>query len=107
VVPALEKGENDFLALGVDPRRVRLRDLEARYPGTVGQVLLAGLLAPQRVTDKALSVRREVGVEGEPVDGLDLFRLREPVDRPNLRTQIEEEVRFGVRLIGERIQHAG
>ena len=107
VVPALQEGEDDLLARRVDPRRVRLGDREPRHPRAVRQVRLARLRALQGVADEALAVLLEVRVERQPVDRLDLLRLREQVDRLEFLAQVEEEVGLGVRLVGERVQHAG
>ena len=81
VVAALQEGEDDLLARRVDPRRVRPGDREPRHARAVRQVPLAGVLALQRVADEALAVLLEVGMEGQPVDRLDLLRLREQVNR--------------------------
>ena len=76
VVPALQEGEDDLLARRVDPRRVGLGDGEPGHARAVGQVLLAGLLAAQGVADEALAVLLEVRVERQPVNRLDLLRVR-------------------------------
>ncbi len=107
VVPALQVGEQDLLARRVDPRRVGFRDGEPRHPRPVGQVPLVGLLAKQGVADEALAVLLEIRVERQPVDRLDLLRVREQGERFDLLAEVEKEVCLGVRLVVERIQHAG
>ena len=64
------------------------------------------LVAPERVADEALAVLLEVGVEGQPVDRLHLFRTGEPVQRLNLLAQVEKQLGLRVRPVHKGIQDA-
>ena len=57
--------------------------------------------ADQRVKDEALPILFKIRVEGQPAHRLDLLGAGELLDRFDFLAQVEEEVGFGVRLVGE------
>src|SRR5262249_21396657 len=102
VVSAAQKGDEDFLALRIDTRRVGVADAEARQARAFGQLLIR-ILASQNVANVTVTVLRKLRMKSQAVQGLDAAGLVF-VPGAKLGGQVKKEVLLiGLWIEGERV----
>ncbi|GBD36455.1 hypothetical protein HRbin36_01580 [bacterium HR36] len=95
-MPARQPGDNDSFALGIAAGWVQVNNAKARDTGAIRQRL--SVLAIQDVTDIAVAILLETGMENETINGSDTLNVTVRSPTLDFARQVEEKV--GVSDVG-------